>query len=332
MGPRKGVQTMIIDSNVLSDVIVTDSYVVGKAAKKTKLLKKGERVSIFNGVNTAINYVKEFLPEPGRDDSSNTRGQSGFQSFNNFKQAVDTFLNDPTSLVKYDPGEINPTDFREQGNHVEYDVTGDFIDVGRVLEGVPEHFGALHNGNPRNRRVRIIMNVGHLHYVHVDDILHRSERIIRLVDMLENANIRTELIAAYSSSCSHTEITVKRFDESLVVEDVAVVTHPDFPRRIMFRLSEHSDTWSYGYGQSVQLNEGVEDFKSKFNDELTIYIEGNIEGDDINNKFEALEKELEEELSEEIPTKSLIRIGQTPHGNQGVWNIASLASLLSDPY
>ena len=305
---------MIIDSNIISDAIVTDSYVIGKAAKRTKMLHKGERVSIFNGVTTALNYVKEFLPDPAADGSSDSSGGGSFQNFGSFNEALDTFLNNPTSLVNYEKGEINPTDFHEQGNEVEYDVIGDFIDIGRVLEGVPENMGSLHNGNPRNRRVRLIVNIGHLHYVKVPDILHRSERIIRLVDMLENAHIRTELIGVYSSGNSHTEITIKRFDEALTIEDVAVVTHPDFPRRVMFRISEYSDTFSSGYGQSIQLNNGVEGFKSQFNDELTVYIEGNIEGSDINKKFDKLEKYLEKELSQDIPSQSLIRIQQSDHG------------------
>lgn len=312
---------MIIDSNIITDAIVTDSYVVGKAAKKTRLLEKGERISIFNGVNTALDYVQEFLPDIGRGSSSNESGNSKFQTFNSFRQAMNAFRHNPTSLVKYDPGEMNPVDFHEQGNHVEYDVTGDFIDIGRVMEGVPENFGQLHNGNPRNRRVRLIVNIGHLHYVHVNDILHRSERIIRLVDMLENANIRTELIGVYSSDNSHTEITIKNFDESLIIEDVAVVTHPDFPRRIMFRISEHSDTHSYGYGSSTTLNNGVEGFQSQFNDELTVYIEGNIEGEDIDKKFNKLEKDLEEELSEPVPSKSLIRVEQSTHGGGHTFTI-----------
>jgi len=302
---------MIIDSNIITDADFSNHYVVGKAAKATKLLKKGERISIFDGVNTALNYVKEYLPTPGANDSSDNRGEGRFNAFNSFNEAMDTFLNNPTSLVKYERGEMNPTDFHEQGNDIEYDVTGDYIDVGRVLEGVPEHFGQLHNGNPRNRRVRLIVNVGHLHYVNAPDILHRSERIIRLVDMLESAHIRTEIIGVYSSDNSHTEITVKRFDESLVIEDVAVVTHPEFPRRIMFRISEYSDTLSYGYGQSTHLNNGVDYFKSMFNDELTVYIEGNIEGKDIDKKFDQLEKDLEEELSLDVPSKMLMRVSQT---------------------
>lgn len=318
---------MIIDSNTITDADFSPHYVVGKAAAATDLLKKNERISIFDGVNTALEYVKENLPTCGGNDSSDQRGEGRFNAFNSFNEAMDTFLNNPTSLVKYEKAEMNPVDFHEQGNDVDYDVTGDFIDIGRVLEGVPEHFGQLHNGNPRNRRVRLIVNIGHLHYVHVEDIVHRSERIIRLVDMLESANIRTEIIGVYSSGDSHTEITIKQFDESLVIEDVAVVTHPEFPRRIMFRISEYSDTLSYGYGQSTYLNNGVKGFKSLFNDELTVYIEGNIEGKDIDNKFDELEKALEEELSLETPTQMLMRVKQSEHGNNK-YNLGNLASLL----
>lgn len=320
---------MIIDSNIIEDGIFTDHYVIGKAAKKTNLLYAGERISIFDGVNTALNYVNDNLPiNHDVDQRASDKNEGGsFHGFHSFNEAIDTFLNNPTSLVQYEKAEMNPKDFHEQGNDVEYDVTGDFIDIGRVLEGVPEHFGRLHNGNPRNRRVRLIINIGHLAYVKVKDIVHRSERIIRLVDMLENANIRTEIIGVYSSTNSHTEITIKKFDESLVIEDVAVITHPDFPRRIMFRISEYSDTLTHGYGQSTQLNNGVEGFKSQFNDELTVYIEGNIEGEDINKKFDKLEKDLEQELSLEIPIETLMRVTKS-----GGWGGSSNSIFNLDPF
>lgn len=299
--------TMILDTNLLTDVTVTDQYVVGKSKDNSSLLKQGERVMLFQGVRTALDYINENLDKPRESGSSDGRGGGhAGNSFKNYKEAMDTFINNPESVVKYDPTEMRPVEFEEQGNDLEYDVTGDFIDIGRVLEGVPEQFGSLHNGNPRNRRVRIVVALAQTHYMTPKEINHRSERVIRLVDALENANVRTEVLAIDSNTCSHTEIVVKKFEEALTIEDVAVATHVDFFRRMCFRASEWSDTWTYGYGRADILKQNINQLKSQLNDEITIFVDGDLRQYNINNYFDELEKKIETELSEPVPVINLI--------------------------
>lgn len=299
---------MILDTNMLKDVTVTNSYVVGKSAKSTGLLKENERVMMFNGVRTALDYINENLDTPQNSGSSegNSSGHAG-NAFRSFGEAMDIFLNRPETVVKYDPTQMRPVEFAEQGNDLEFDVTGDFIDIGRVLEGVPENMGRLHNGNPRNRRVRIVVSLAQTHYMTPKEIDHRSERIIRLVDALENANVRTEIIAIDSTTCHHMEIVVKRFDEPMTIEDVAVATHSEFFRRMCFRAAEWSDTWTYGYGRANTLRQNLNVVKSQLNDEITVYVDGDLQ-QGIDPDFNELEKKLESELSEPVPQLSLISI------------------------
>lgn len=303
---------MILDTNLLKDVIVTDSYVIGKAAKRTDILRQNERVMLFEGTQTALNYINENLDTAKEEQSSEHSGGHAGNTFKSYKQAMDTFRNRPYEVVKYDPTEMRPIEFEEQGNDLEYDVTGDFIDIGAVLEGVPEHFGRLHNGNPRNRRVRIVVYLAQGWRMEPEEIDHRSERIIRLVDALENANVRTEVIAVDTNECSHTEVLVKKFDEPLTIEDIAVVTHSEFFRRMCFRASEWSDTWRGGYGDSTVLSRNIGILKSQYNDEITIYVDGNMEMHTIDETFDKLEKKIESELSEAVPLLSLISV--TRHG------------------
>lgn len=299
---------MILDTNMLKDLIVTDQYVIGKSAVSTSLLGENERIMMFNGVRTALDYINENLDEPRRSGSSdgNGGGHAG-NAFHNYGQAMDIFLNKPESVVKYDPTEMRPVEFEEQGNDLEFDVTGDFIDIGRVLEGVPENMGSLHNGNPRSRRVRIVVSLAQTHYMTPKEIDHRSERVIRLVDALENARVRTEVIAIDSTTCHHMEIVVKRFDEPMTIEDVAVVTHSEFFRRMCFRAAEWSDTWRSGYGYVRTLKRNLKIIKSQLNDEITVYIDGDLRHG-IDADFNELEKKLESELSEMVPQLSLLSI------------------------
>lgn len=299
---------MILDTNLLKDLTVTDSYVIGRAANQTGLLEKNERVMFFNGIRTCLDYFNDNLDEPRNNGSSEGRsgGHAG-NAFNNYGEAMDIFLNHPEQVVKYDPTEMRPVEFEEQGNDLEFDVTGDFIDIGRVLEGVPENMGSLHNGNPRSRRVRLVVSLAQTSYMKPKQIDHRSERIIRLVDALENANVRTEIIVVDSTTCHHMEVVVKRFDEPMTIEDVAVATHSEFFRRMCFRAAEWSDTWKYNYGRADTLRRNLNIVKSQLNDEITVYIDGDLQSA-IDADFNELEKRLETELSEMVPQLSLLSI------------------------
>jgi hypothetical protein len=296
---------MILDTNELTDIQTSGNWLVGKANKETKILRKGERVMLFDGVRTALEYIDKNLPTAKRNQSSLGGSGHAGNTFKSYGYAMEVFLQRPQEVVKYDPTEIRPVEFEEQGNDLEFDVTGDFLDIGRVLEGVPENFGSLHNGNPRNRRVRIVVSLAQGWRMTPKEIDHRSERIIRLVDALENANIRTEVTAVDTNYCSHTEV-------------VAVVTHTEFFRRMLFRASEWSDTWRDGYGDSTVLKHNVKMLESQLNDELSVYIDGNIHSYNIDDRFNKLEKMLEVELSELVPKTNLVWVDDDNIGHSDI--------------
>lgn len=299
---------MIIDTKQLNDVRVTNNSVIGEAAKDTRLLKEGELVVMVEGVRAFINLVqKEFPHARQAEESTDLGGHGDFHTFKTWEDTIDIFLNKPGQLVKYDPTEMKPTDFMEQGLDLEHDVTGDFIDMGRHMEGIPESFGSLHNGQTRNRRVRIYVDNGNRAGMSERVIAHRSERVIRLIDALEQANVRCELAVIESSGCSHSECIVKRFNESLNLEDVAIATHPEFLRRICFRVTEWSKQYESGYGSSLWLENRVDAFKSNLNDELTIFVHTNIDHN-VDGVFDQLEEKIVKELSEVIPTVGLMQV------------------------
>lgn len=297
---------MILDTNQLSDLIVEPSFILGKATRTTGLLHEGELVASFDGIRTALDFINENMHEPRNSGESQKGGHHGGNEFSTYKKAMDVFIKDPQMVVRYDPTELQPFEWEEQGNQLEYDVTGDFVDIGRVLEGVPENMGSLHNGNPRSRRVRLVVGTMQAHYMKPDEINHRSERIIRLIDALENARIRTEFITIDTNYCSHVEIIVKRFDEALTIEDVAVATHSDFFRRMGFRIMEYSDTWNGHYGISTVMQGNLDTLKSQMNDELTVYIGNNMRMSEIDPAFDKLETMVTEELSHPVPRRSLM--------------------------
>lgn len=309
---------MIIDPSRIRQKEHVGSVLLGQASDGLDLLETGEIIVIADGVNSFLDFVTEKFPNKARAGSSEDNDHDDFNAFDSYQEALDTFRNKPSSLVVYDPAEINPTSYEEGGNDVDYDVTGDFLDIGRFVEGIPESVGSMHNGKARDRKVRILVDNCHSWITSSKDIIHRSERIIRLTDALEQANVRTEIVVVDSGTCSHVEITVKRFDEPLSLEDVAVATHPEFFRRMGFRIIEHSNTFKYGYGSAMNMRRHFDKLRSAINDEITVYVYGSPDSKTSTDKaFNEVEKLLEDELSLFQPENNLFIVAESHAEGKG---------------
>lgn len=319
---------MLIDRTTVTKVDEGSGYFIGEMPSSHPhftYLRQGTIVTLFDGVDNALDFVMEKMPNAKHDQSSDARGRSGFNSFPNYKTAMDTFRHKAEEVVQFDPAELRIKDASEVGQEVEYDVVGDYIDMGRYMEGVPENMGTMHNGNARNRRANILINLNQMWNINHEVIRHRGERILRLIDALEAGGIRTMLTGAESSECNHTEVILKRHDEPLTISDLAVVTHPEFLRRFVFRIIEHSKTYQDGYGSAVYFGAKLtpEVIESGNVNEMDIVIDGNFSDNaTVDESFDQLEKLLVWEMSKPIPEVSSIRVDATglrfnPNGARG---------------
>lgn len=268
-------------------------------------LEKKELVVIAEGLDYLLDFVQKEMPEPQRDRSSSNHGSSGFNAFVSYEEAMHIFRDKPQSIVKYDENNLTINDHFETGNLVEYEVVGDYIDMGRYIEGVPETWGTMHGGKSRTRRANVLVDLSQAAYMEQATINKRSERIVRLVDSLETGGVRTQLTCVGSTQTCHVETTIKHYTESLVLSDLAVVNHSEFLRRILFRIIEHSKTYSSTYGRAGMFENAIGDapdiLDSDSNDEFTIFIAGGLSASSVNNLFDKLELLLEWELSKSVP-------------------------------
>lgn len=305
---------MLIDRTTVKKVDEGTGYFIGEMEgghKNFPYLDRGTIVTLFDGLDNALDFVLEKMPRAKQDGSSDSRERDGFNAFGSYQEAMDTFRHKPEQVVKFDPSELRIKDASEVGSQVEYDVTGDYIDMGRYMEGVPENMGTMHNGNARNRRANILINLNQMWNINHEVIKHRGERILRLIDALEAGGIRTMLTGAESSRCNHTEVILKRHDEPLTISDLAVVTHPEFLRRFVFRIIEHSKTFRSGYGSAVDFGYALtpEVIESGNVNEMDIVIDGNFrDNKTVDESFDQLEKLLVWEMSKPVPEVSSIRV------------------------
>lgn len=225
----------------------------GEIQTNTNTFKRGEWVGTFSGVNVTLDYVLEHMPVAKQSQSSNgTTGAEQF--FKSYDEAIQVYRHTPEQVISFTENDVRLEGGDAGGLDIQYDVTGDFIDIDRYLVGEPEHFGSMDNGIPRGQRMTIIFNSGSVSGNSSADIIERGKRLVRLIDWLESQGVRIQLLAVDSTKNIHVEVYLKYYDEPVSLADIAVTSHTDWNRRLHFRIAEYSKTWSEGYGSSKVLD------------------------------------------------------------------------------
>ena len=299
----------------MADIERGDGYIFGRVGNRTKTklkyLEIRELCGKFEGVDIFLNALTETSLKTGKyGNSSQRRGKDNFYFFDTYDEAIDTFKNNPSKVANFIEKDDKILGGDSAGMSVDYDVTGDFIDMGRYVEGIPETFGNMYNGNPRSKRVNILIPAMASCGVNHELINKRSERVKRLVDWLETNQVRCAITVMYTNDNWHCEIVVKKFDEVFNVNDIAIATHSEFFRRCQFKFGESSPVLTDGYGTSICFwhNTRLEDIiKQEYNNEFNVVIGGKlIYVDQIERNMNELEKELKKRIFEDQTEENFI--------------------------
>ena len=282
----------------------TGSVIVGKLTKTlphSNYVRQERTLAISaSSVEAFLHYVQKEMPTPKRDGASDRAKSPNdkFYTFANYHEAVTTYLERPHEVRKFDEKDVAIRVPESSGNDIFFDVTGDFLDIGKYLEGVPEVFGNMYMGNPNNIFADVVLNLCATSYFDEAALRRRGERIVRLIDWLEAQRIRTTIRAFMSNNCIHAEILVKRAEDILDLNAIAVVSHSDFFRRVMFRAMEYSDTWTYGYGTSCLVYTQRMKMPQMEQQGILIFSENQEEVGPVNTKFDAAERGIETMIDE----------------------------------
>lgn len=248
--------------------LIGDGYEVGELTNVAsyQLLQKGwslldgELCGRFNGVRTFVDFLqtnhKKFGTRKPKDDDSSRRVEYGdrWVKFSTYDECLNEIRNKPETFRHFTEADIRIREWEANGNDADFDVTGDFIDIGRALSGEPECFGTMRNGIQTKRFANIVVNGNHACRVDQDWIDHKAERVTRLVDFFEANNVRVNLTIVFSNNNSHLEIVVKQYNDVLDINDVAIALSADFFRRFEFHFSEHSKRHTSNYGRAENLH------------------------------------------------------------------------------
>ena len=268
---------MFVKPSDLESLHRSENYFVGDLRSDHPVLtylENGVLTGVFGSVKAVWSAISDLKWKPEHGKSSDDRDRNDFHTFGSLDEALSIFKSNPRSIRNFKEDSLSLTSEESVGKDVTFDVTGDYVDVGRFLEGQPECFGVAYNGNPSNVRVNLLINVSAVSYVTAEALQRKQERVLRLVDWLENQGVRCRVVGYESTHTAHMEIMVKDFHESLDLNDVAVITHGDFLRRVAFLVSEQSKRWSSGYGSPGDFTRAMKrTFQPDPADGLTVFIE-----------------------------------------------------------
>lgn len=269
-------------------------------AKIMEVGGRGKLHAEFNSVGEVFRAIDKLGWVPQHDMSSNDRGGGGgFHTFNSLDEAKDVFRNHPDRIRNYIMNDVRLTTPGSPGKEIEWDVTGDFIDMDRYMEGVPEVFGNVTMGNPRNIFCTINILGSFVWSTEPKYILARLSRVIRLVDWLEEQGVRCQITVSDDSEVAFISTTVKRFAEPLDLNELCVANHPDWLRRIEFLIMEQSKTWTWGYGSGYDYDNKMKNYEARPEDGMYIYVGGYFPTtiEDLERQFDKIEADVTEMLA-----------------------------------
>ena len=244
---------------------------------RVRELANGKLSAEFDSVSEVFRVIKKLNWVPKHDKASDRKKSvygSDFHTFKDLAEAEDIFVNHPDSIRTFSINDDRLERPESPGKDVSFDVTGDYLDIGKFMEGEPEHFGNAVMGNPKNIFCTINILTSYVSYTQASYLDARQKRILRLVDWLETQGVRCQIIASIDTVCLYSSVVIKEFQDPFDLNQLAVIAHGDWLRRILFLVAEQSKTWQGGYGNSQNYDRRMLKYKPNPEDGMYIYIGG----------------------------------------------------------
>lgn len=211
-----------------------------------------------------IDYVERTPRLSGNDNSSETTWDNSWYQTDSFKEALD--------LAKYgwDSGieEIKSvfTEIAITGStEIEWNVAGWIVDVPKYLNWEPDCMIEFIDVVDRDRpQLTIFISLTYNWWTGWNTALNYLKDVIKYV-VEKMATHELRIIGVFSAQESGWDelikVTIKDFNQNLVLNSFAFAFHPSFFRRLWFKHLETQKYWRYGYWRlrDSEIEELVED-------------------------------------------------------------------------
>ena len=229
-----------------------------------KRTQNGKDIYIeFDGTAELFGYIKG-TPE---NNYSRRYTKSGFCKYS-WNESVESLINgwrEGTQEIQNIARKIQSAEGIYMGGHgIDYDVTGDFIDMGAFLTGEPECMGRIVPREIIKDEVHILVSVAFSCNVHTGTIKTRGAAITALIEkLMENYEVKLSFGFSSINFNSHggknIEIVLNIDLQNEFSRDVVAfcAAHPGFLRRCLLALMEKEGKKAhcgcYGYPKDLKI-------------------------------------------------------------------------------
>ena len=220
-------------------------------------------------ISALVDYVSNHKPKIGSSTYIHNQEWYGTRSLD---QAIDLF--------KYKRHLLLPKGFQQKyikninanGIDVEYNVTGDYLDIGRYMSGEPEVFGTNINGDLTGKVIRVYINASVSAVYGAQEIMTGAEKLAEIINALYVSGARVSTTFMSAEETQWIEVKLNDFGDPLSPVDLVAVASPSFIRRLCFAVNNYHDVSTHG--SIVDVLNGHRDILNKGED-LVVYIAPN---------------------------------------------------------
>lgn len=217
-------------------------------------------------IRSFVDYVSRHKPKEGSSTYTSNDGWYGTKSLD---QAIDLFRNKRHELLPKGFQQKYIKNINANGIDVEYNVTGDYLDMGRYMSGEPEVFGTNINGDLTGKVVSVYINASVSASYDAEDVMLGAEKLAEVINALYVSGARVSTTFMSAEETQWIEVKLNDFGDPLNPVDLVAVASPSFIRRLCFAVNNYHHVSTHG--SIVDVLNGHRDILNKGED-LVVYV------------------------------------------------------------
>lgn len=187
-------------------------------------------------IRAFVDYVSRHKPKAGSSTYTYNDGWYGTKSLD---QAIDLFRNKRNELLPKGFQQKYIKNINANGIDVEYNVTGDYLDMGRYMSGEPEVFGTNINGDLTGKVVSVYINASVSAIYDAEDVILGAEKLAEVINALYVSGARVSTTFMSAEETQWIEVKLNDFGDPINPVDLIAVASPAFIRRLCFAINNY---------------------------------------------------------------------------------------------
>lgn len=187
-------------------------------------------------INVLIDYVSKHIP---KDGSSIEVGDKEWFGTSSLEGAIDLFRNNRSGLLPKGFKQHKINNVHSLGTDVEFDVTGDYLDIDRYMSGEPEVFGTNINGDLTGKVVSVYINASVTAYWSAEEVMRGAERLAEVINALYTSGAKVSTTFMSAEETQWIEVKLNDFGDPINPVDLIAVASPAFIRRLCFAINNY---------------------------------------------------------------------------------------------